>query len=175
MNYHNITTDDMLNGEGLRTVLWVSGCSVHCKNCHNSQTWDFNSGIEFTEETMNELLDKLNKPYISGLTISGGHPLEEENLSAIYSICKIVNEEFPDKTIWIYTGYKWEDLLAKNLRNDAFKILLNHIDVLVDGAYIDEQRDLTLAYRGSKNQRVIDVRKSLCNVDNTTNLVLYCH
>lgn len=170
MNYIKITTDDIANGEGIGVVLWVSGCRLHCKGCHNPQTWDFNAGVPFTEESMQELLNALDKPYITRLTISGGHPLEEENLSAIYSICKIVNEEFPDKTIWVYTGYKWENLLAKSLVNGAFRVLLNHIDVLVDGAYIDEQRDLTLAYRGSSNQRVINVPFSRMDI----NPVLYC-
>lgn len=183
MNYHNITTDDMLNGDGLRVVLWVSGCSLQCKNCHNPQTWDFNSGIPFTSDTLQEILEYLDKPYISGLTISGGHPLEAENLETVKTIVQIVKEKFPQKTIWLYTGYTWEDIsiIVKGTENPwkysfipaqhdydlAETIYLT--DVIVDGRYKDELRDITLPFRGSSNQRIIDVQKSL----KTGEVVLY--
>ena len=168
MNYHNITTDDMLNGSGLRVTLWVSGCSMNCRKCHNPQTHKFNSGIPFTENDINELFDKLNKPYISGLTLSGGHPLEFNNLSTVYNIVKRVKERFPDKSIWIYSGYTFEQILEMENMYNGNTInppspldVIKHCDILVDGKYIDELRDVTLAFRGSSNQRIIDIQKSL--------------
>lgn len=158
MNYHDITTDDMLNGDGLRVVLWVSGCTVECKNCQNPQTWDFNSGIPFTEESMNEIIDNLNKPYITGLTLTGGHPLEFANLSTIKTIVKTVKSRFPNKTIWLYTGFTWEEIKEGYI---LFWDIIPNVDVLVDGRYVDELRDITLPFRGSSNQRIIDVQQSL--------------
>ena len=162
MNYHNIKTDDMLNGDGLRVTCWVSGCSIGCLNCYNPQTWDFNSGIPFTDDTMQEILYDLSKPYIKGLTLSGGHPLDPHNAPKVLEIVKRVkmvfpNMVFPNKDIWIYTGYVWEDII----KNDTLKEILKRTDVLVDGAYIDELRDITLPFRGSSNQRIIDVKESL--------------
>ena len=157
MNYHNIKTDDMLNGDGLRVTCWVSGCNIGCFNCYNPQTWDFNSGIPFTEETMQELLYDLSKPYIKGLTLSGGHPLDPHNAPKVLEIVKRVKMVFPNKDIWIYTGYVWEDII----KDDTLKEILKRTDVLVDGAYIDELRDITLPFRGSSNQRIINVQESL--------------
>ena len=157
MNYHNIKTDDMLNGDGLRVTCWVSGCNMGCFNCYNPQTWDFNSGIPFTEETMQELLYDLSKPYIKGCTLSGGHPLDPHNAPKVLEIVKRVKMVFPNKDIWIYSGYVWEDII----QNDTLKEILKYTDVLVDGAYIDELRDISLAFRGSSNQRIIDVQKTL--------------
>ena len=157
MNYHNIKTDDMLNGDGLRVTCWVSGCSIRCFNCYNPQTWDFNSGIPFTENTMQEILYDLSKPYIKGFTLSGGHPLDTHNAPEVLKIVKRVKMVFPNKDIWIYTGYVWEDII----KDDTLKEILKRTDVLVDGAYIDELRDITLPFRGSSNQRIIDVQESL--------------
>ena len=157
MNYHNIKTDDMLNGDGLRVTCWVSGCSIRCFNCYNPQTWDFNSGIPFTENTMQEILYDLSKPYIKGFTLSGGHPLDTHNAPKVLEIVKRVKMVFPNKDIWIYTGYVWEDII----KDDTLKEILKRTDVLVDGAYIDELRDITLPFRGSSNQRIIDVQESL--------------
>ena len=157
MNYHNIKTDDMLNGDGLRVTCWVSGCSLGCFNCYNPQTWDFNSGIPFTEETMQEILYDLSKPYIKGLTISGGHPLDPHNAPKVLEIVKRVKMVFPNKDIWIYSGYVWEDIIKDN----TLKEILECTDVLVDGAYVDELRDISLAFRGSSNQRIIDVKNTL--------------
>ena len=177
MNYHNITTDDMLNGDGLRTVLWVSGCQQKCNNCQNPQTWDFNSGIPFTDETMQELLDDLSLPYISGLTLSGGHPLEPQNLDTVYNIVKTVKEKFPNKSIWLYTGYTWEEILGKDKLYENLEIngispldVVKYCDVLVDGKYEDDKRDITLAWRGSSNQRVINIQESL----KQSKIVLWC-
>ena len=157
MNYHNIKTDDMLNGDGLRVTCWVSGCDIGCFNCYNPQTWDFNSGIPFTEDTMQELLYDLSKPYIKGCTLSGGHPFDPHNAPKVLEIVKRVKMVFPNKDIWIYTGYVWEDII----KDDILKEILKRTDVLVDGAYIDELRDISLPFRGSSNQRIIDVKKTL--------------
>ena len=168
MNYHNIKTDDMLNGDGLRVTCWVSGCDIGCFNCYNPQTWDYNSGIPFTEETMQEILYDLSKPYIKGCTLSGGHPLAPQNLPQVYEIVKRVKMVFPNKDIWIYTGYTWEDIvekdrIMKNLKDDDISELdvAKLCDVLVDGKYIDELRDISLPFRGSSNQRIIDIPKTL--------------
>ena len=168
MNYEKIDKCSVSNGIGVRTVLWVSGCDIHCHNCQNPQTWDFNSGIPFTEDTMKEILEDLSKPYIKGLTLSGGHPLDPHNLPEVYEIVKRVKSEFPNKDIWLYTGYKWEDIvekdrIMKNLKdNDISELdIIKFCDILVDGAYVDELRDISLPFMGSSNQRIIDVQKSL--------------
>lgn len=166
INYHNITHDDMNNGDGLRVVLWLSGCSHHCFNCQNPQTWNPNSGILFDVLAKQEILEELSKDYISGLTLSGGDPLHENNLSEVLSLVEEIRNLFTNKTIWFYTGYTWEDLINFSLNKEwEDKILRKSIvelcDVFVDGEYIDDQRDITLKWRGSKNQRVIDVQKSL--------------
>ena len=157
MNYHNIKTDDMLNGDGLRVTCWVSGCNMRCFNCYNPQTWDFNSGIPFTEDTMQEILYDLSKPYIKGLTLSGGHPLDPHNALKVLEIVKRVKMVFPNKDIWIYSGYEWENII----KDEILREILKYTDVLVDGAYIDELRDISLPFRGSSNQRIIDIEKSL--------------
>lgn len=157
MNYEKIDKCSVSNGLGIRTVLWVSGCNVHCKNCHNQSTWDFDSGIPFTEETMQEILYDLSKPYIKGLTLSGGHPLDPHNAPEILKIVKRVKMVFPNKDIWIYSGYIWEDII----KDKTLREILKYTDVLIDGAYVDELRDISLAFRGSSNQRIIDVPKSL--------------
>ena len=157
MNYEKIDKCSVSNGTGIRTVLWVSGCDIHCRNCQNPQTWDFNSGIPFTEETMQEILYDLSKPYIKGLTLSGGHPLDPHNAPEVLEIIKRVKMVFPNKDIWIYTGYVWEDII----KDSTLKEILKCTDVLVDGAYVDELRDISLAFRGSSNQRIIDVKKTL--------------
>ena len=157
MNYHNIKTDDMLNGDGLRVTCWVSGCNMGCFNCYNPQTWDFNSGIPFTDDTMQEILYDLSKSYIKGLTLSGGHPFDPHNAPEVLKIVKRVKMVFPNKDIWIYSGYVWEDII----KNETLREIMKYTDVLVDGAYIDELRDISLPFRGSSNQRIIDVKKTL--------------
>lgn len=155
MYYHNIDHCDMLNGEGIRVSLWVSGCSLHCKGCQNPQTWCFNSGIPFDKDALNELYDALDKPYIQGLTLTGGNPID--NIPEILHICRMVKEKFPSKDIWLYSGYTFEQLQESQIA----MYVLEYIDVLVDGPYIEEQRDITLPWRGSRNQRVIDIKKTL--------------
>ena len=157
MNYIKVTKNDIANGIGVGCVLWVSGCDIHCKNCHNQSTWDFNSGQLLTEDTMQEILLTHTKPYISRFTISGGHPFDPHNAPKVLEIVKRVKMVFPNKNIWIYSGYVWEDII----KDDILKEILKRTDVLVDGAYIDELRDISLAFKGSSNQRIIDVQKSL--------------
>lgn len=153
MNYHNITHDDMNNGDGLRVVLWCSGCSLHCKGCQNPQTWNENSGVMFDKEAENEIFEQLSKSYISGITYSGGHPLEHYNIETVTKLAKNIKEKFSNKTQWLYTGFLWEDI--KNLE------IIRYLDVIIDGPYIETQRDITLKWKGSSNQRVINVQKSL--------------
>ncbi len=153
MNYHNITKDDMLNGEGLRVVLWVAGCSHHCKGCHNPITWDASGGLEFDESAKNEIFDELKKDYVSGITFSGGDPLYKDNIDTITNLAKEIKQKFPQKTIWLYTGYNYEDI--KDLE------ILKYIDVLCDGTFELDKRDVKAHWVGSTNQRVIDVKKTL--------------
>lgn len=178
INYHNITHDDMNNGDGLRVVLWLSGCSHHCYNCQNPQTWNLNSGIPFDESAKQEIFNELSKDYISGITLSGGDPLYENNLSEVLSLVGKIRNLFQNKTIWLYTGYLWENLININCPLDSEwenrilrKSIIELCDVLIDGEYIDERRDITLKWRGSSNQRVIDVKQSLAQ----NKVVLYCN
>lgn len=147
----------MLNGDGLRVTCWVSGCSIGCLNCYNPQTWDFDSGIPFTDDTMQEILYDLSKLYIKGLTVSGGHPLDPLNAPEVLKIVKRVKMVFPNKNIWIYSGYEWETII----KDETLREIMKYTDVLVDGPYIDKLRDISLPFRGSSNQRIIDVQKSL--------------
>lgn len=159
MRYHNITKDDMLNGDGLRVVLWVAGCNHCCKGCQNPITWDPNGGLLFDENVEKEIWEQLKKPYISGITFSGGDPLHAANRLEIRRLAEKIKTEFPTKTIWLYTGDSWENVLH-------YPIMKN-LDVLVDGEFKIEQRDIKLLWKGSKNQRVIDVQKSLAQSDPT--------
>ena len=134
MRYHNITTDDMLNGDGLRTVLWVAGCTHCCKECQNPITWDVNGGVPFDEAAKQELFEKLNHDYISGITFSGGDPLHPLNREPITALAKEINETFPDKTIWLYTGFLWEDFQNEEI--------LKYIYVLVDGEFLIDLLDI---------------------------------
>ena len=143
----------MLNGDGLRTVLWVAGCSHGCKNCHNPITWDICGGVAFDEEAKEELFASLAPSYVSGITFSGGDPLHLQNRDEIGQLIEEVREKFPQKTIWVYTGYRWEDV------KDLPYVKL--ADVLVDGPFVEELKDNTLHWKGSSNQRVIDVKKTL--------------
>lgn len=153
MRYHNITRDDMLNGDGLRVVLWVSGCTHKCKNCHNPITWDICGGILFDDKAREELFAELSKPYISGITFSGGDPLHPANCGETARLIGEIREAFPKKTIWLYTGFVWEEIHTLEAVRMA--------DVLVDGPYIEELRDTKLHWRGSSNQRVIDVQETI--------------
>ena len=162
MKYHNITHDDMLNGNGLRVVLWVSGCEHKCKNCHNKITWDIESGLDFDKKAKEEIFKQLEKDYIKGITFSGGDPLHPKNKEDILSFAKEIKEKYPTKDIWLYTGYIWEDI--QHL--DGIK----NVDVLVDGKYIEELSDENLQWVGSSNQRIIDVKNTLLK----NNIIKYC-
>lgn len=154
----------MNNGDGLRVCLWLSGCNHHCKGCQNPQTWNPDSGILFDENAKKELFEELGKDYISGITFTGGDPLHENNIKGIASLLYEIRTLFPTKTLWLYTGYTWEEIMKKDINNDIdllrYKIVFQ-CDVLVDGEYKEEERDITLKWRGSKNQRVIDINESL--------------
>lgn len=153
MKYHNITHDDMLNGQGLRVVLWVSGCNHCCPECQNPITWDINGGIDFDKEAENELLSDLKKNYVEGVTFSGGDPLHPQNRDEITYLAKKIKQEFPSKDIWLYTGYLWEEI--NNLE------IIKYLDVVVDGPFKKELKDQKLHWKGSSNQRVIDVKSTL--------------
>ena len=155
MFYHNILHDDMRNGDGLRVVLFVSGCNHYCKNCQNPQTWDKDSGIEFDVAAKEEIFEQLSKNYISGITFSGGDPLYNENLHEIYSLILEIKDKFPTKTIWLYTGYNYETLRKSQFSEDKFRIsIISLCDVLVDGRYIEELADVNYPWAGSTNQKV---------------------
>lgn len=160
MNYHKIEKTSIANGTGIRVVLWVSGCSLYCKGCHNPETWDVNSGKLFDEEAKKELFEALDKPYIQGITFSGGHPLENENLETVYLLIKEIRKKFPTKDIWLYTGYTLEQIFPTVVTDD-FNVnrfykqsIVEMCDVVVDGKYVEELRDITLKWRGSSNQRI---------------------
>lgn len=167
MNYLQIDKASISNGTGFRVVLWCAGCSQKCQGCFNPETWDFNAGQPFNEDAKKYLFEKLNKPYIQGITFSGGNPIEYNNLPDIYDLIKEIKTKFPDKNIWLYTGFilsinnfdttvdvGWDNGLLRNY-------ILAMCDVVVDGPYIESQRDITLAFRGSKNQRLINVKKTI--------------
>lgn len=155
MNYLGVNKCDTGNGPGIRVSLWVAGCNHKCEGCQNPESWNPNSGSPFTKYEENALIESLKKPFIKGLTISGGDPLFPSNREEILNIVKRVKTELPEKTIWLWTGYLWEEI--KGLE------LMHYIDVIVDGPFILSQRDVSLPYSGSPNQRVIDVSESLKN------------
>lgn len=161
MNYATIKNCDITNGLGVRVSLFVSGCRHHCKNCFNEVAWDFQYGQSFTEETEDYLLSLLEPEYINGLTILGGEPMEPENQGPLLAFIKKVKEQYPQKDIWCYTGFTLEELVGDSrAHTEMIKDLLSYIDVLVDGKFIDAKKDITLKFRGSSNQRLIDVKKS---------------
>ncbi len=165
MRYHNITKDDMLNGDGLRVVLWLAGCSHCCKGCHNPVTWDPNGGLVFDESAKAEIFEQLAHPYISGITFSGGDPLHAANRADVRTLMAEIKEKYPKKTIWLYTGERWE-----SIRHDP---AMAYVDVLVDGEFVQEQKDAKLLWKGSRNQRVIDVQKTL-RQEGEAGLALHC-
>lgn len=157
MNYIKITKNDIANGEGVRVVLWLSGCSHNCKGCHNPQTHSLKSGTLFDENTKNELFEALERPYVSGITFSGGDPLHENNVEDVLSLVNKIHLLLPEKTIWIYSGYEWNEIESHPIRRE----IVSKCNVLVDGRYEEDKRDITLRWRGSSNQRVIDVQQSI--------------
>lgn len=184
MRYSQIRNLDISNGLGVGVSLFVQGCPFHCKNCFNSDTWDFNGGKEWTEKTKNKFMELIDRPYIKRVSFLGGECLADQNLDEVLKLVQEIRISFPKKTIWLYTGFEWNSLMSKicqptfpdekfehdrNIHMKRQKIISN-VDVLVDGEYIDEQKDLTLKFRGSKNQHVIDVKQSLAQ----NKIVLYC-
>lgn len=153
MNYYNIKHEDMLNGEGIRVTLFVSGCSHNCPGCHNPETHPVDSGIPFDDNALNEIYNELDKDYIAGITFSGGDPLNIHNRDTILKLCRDIKDKYPNKNIWLYTGYSY-DYISSN-----YYQILNYIDVLVDGKFVRKLKDSNLKWRGSTNQRVIDIKK----------------
>lgn len=157
MRYHNITKDDMLNGDGLRVVLWVAGCNHCCKECQNPITWDPDGGLIFDNSAKEEIFEQLDQEYISGITFSGGDPLHPANRLDVREFMAQIKAKYPSKTIWLYTGDVWENILHYPV--------MKYVDVLVDGEFIAEEKDVKLMWKGSTNQRVIDVQKTLASSD----------
>lgn len=154
MRYNLIRKMDISNGPGVRVSIFMQGCSFHCKNCFNSETWDFNGGKEFNDKVIEEVLDLCKEDHIKGLSILGGEPMHPTNIEGTTALAKAFKERYPNKTLWVWSGF----LFDRDLKD---KEVLKYVDVLVDGQYVDELHDFTLKWRGSSNQRVIDVQKSL--------------
>lgn len=157
MYYGKIRENDIANGDGVRVTLFVSGCRNHCKNCFQPETWDFRYGEEYTEDTETHILDSLSRPYIKGLTLLGGEPFEPENQRCLVRLLRRVRQELPQKDVWCYTGYTLEQfgMDGERCRCEVTDEMLSLIDVLVDGRYEDDLRDITLRFRGSSNQRIL--------------------
>ena len=184
MRYSSMRNLDISNGEGVGVSLFVQGCPFHCKNCFNSDTWDFNGGKEWTEEIKDKFMKLIDRPYIKRVSFLGGECLADQNLDEVLKLVKQIRNSYPDKTIWLYTGFEWNSLMSKICQptfpdkdferiieiHKKRKEIISNVDVLVDGEYIDEQKDLSLKFRGSKNQRVIDVKQSLAQ----NKVILYC-
>jgi anaerobic ribonucleoside-triphosphate reductase activating protein len=154
MRYNKIRKMDVSNGPGIRVSIFLQGCEFHCKNCFNPETWSFKSGKEFTNETINKILELSDKETVSGLSILGGEPMHPKNIEGTIELAKKFKEKFPKKTIWVWSGFLYDDILKRNPE------IFDYIDVMVDGQYVDELHDPTLRWKGSSNQRVIDIKKT---------------
>lgn len=163
MNYANIKSRDIANGPGVRVSLFVSGCTHHCKGCFNEIAWDFAYGQPFTQETIDSILEMLQPAYVKGITLLGGEPFEPENQPALVALLRQIKEKYPEKSIWSFSGYLFDrDILPGKLGDPAItREFVSYLDVLVDGRFVEEKKDLTLRFRGSSNQRIIDVPASL--------------
>ena len=163
MNYATIKNCDIANGPGVRVSLFVSGCTHRCKGCFNEVAWDFDYGEAFTQQTVDSILQMLKPPHIKGITLLGGEPFEPQNQPALVELLRQIRETMPDKTVWAFSGYLFDrDLLAGRVGNpEVTKAFLSYVDVLVDGRFVEEKKDLSLRFRGSSNQRIIDVPASL--------------
>lgn len=178
MRYASIRSLDISNGEGVGVSFFVQGCPFHCKNCFNSETWDFNGGKEWTEKTKNKFMELIDRPYIKRVSFLGGECLADQNLDGVLDLIKEIRISFPEKTIWLYTGYSYSEIFRgqssclsqERLNNFKRREIIKQCDVLVDGEYIDEQKDITKKWAGSKNQRVINVKESIKN----NKIILYC-
>lgn len=164
MNYATIKKRDIANGIGVRVSLFVSGCTHRCKNCFNKETWDFDYGEKFTEKTADEIIALLEPSYVNGLSLLGGEPFELRNQGELTKLLRRVKAEYPHKDVWCYTGYLFDEhlLCDSRARCEYTDEMLSYIDILVDGPFVEEQKDISLQFRGSSNQRVIDVKRSLC-------------
>ena len=156
MHYNKIRKMDIADGPGVRVSIFFQGCAFHCKNCFNPETWDFNGGKEFTDETIEEILELCDKEFITGLSILGGEPMHPNNIEGSTKLAKAFKERFPNKTIWSWSGFLFDEYVKK-------QEIAKYLDVLVDGQFVDELRNPNLKWKGSANQRVIDVQKSLKN------------
>lgn len=171
MNYLKIEKENILNGVGIRVILWCSGCDHHCKNCQNPITWDPNDGAKFDIKAKNEIFNELSKDYIAGITFTGGDPLHQKNLESVLDLVNEIRLSYPEKTIWLYSGYTWEQIMYPVVTDDfnperdkllkMRREIVKQCDVLVDGRYEEDKRDVTYHWAGSTNQRVIDVKKTL--------------
>ena len=167
MRYASIRELDISNGEGVGVALFVQGCNFHCYNCFNTETWDFNGGKEWTQEIEDKLIELASRPYIKRLSILGGEPLADENLDGVLHLVDRFRLSFPNKSIWIYSGYQWSEIfndgvyLTKDCVGWKRREIVKRCDVMIDGKYIDSQRDITLKWRGSSNQHAINVEKSM--------------
>lgn len=163
MNYADIKQYDVANGLGIRVSLFVSGCTHHCKNCFNKETWDFHFGNPFTEAEIEKILEYLKPSYVSGLSLLGGEPFEPENQPGLLPLVKKVKETYPEKNIWCYTGYLFDEDICGKMMDQVpeTRELLSYIDVLIDGPFIEERKNLKIRFRGSDNQRIIDVKKTM--------------
>lgn len=180
MRYASIRELDISNGEGVGVALFVQGCHFHCYNCFNPDTWDFNGGEEWTPKSEEVLLKLIDRPYIKRISLLGGEPLAEENLNGVLNLVDKIRLLFPEKTIWIYSGYTWEQIMYPVVTDDLNpkrdeiiqkrKEIVSQCDILVDGRFVDELKDITLKWRGSSNQRVVDIQKSL----QQNKVILHC-
>lgn len=165
MKISGIDYESVNDGEGVRTVIYVSGCSHNCKGCHNPTTHDINNGIEFTDNLKKKIIHRITmRPFVKGITLSGGDPLHNNNVKEVYELCKELKDIFPDKTLWIYTGYTFETVINKSSASEEDiyrRNLLFLADVVVDGRFEQDKKDLTLAFRGSSNQRIINIQETL--------------
>lgn len=164
MNYIKITKCDIANGPGVRVVLWTSGCGHYCHGCHNPETWDPCAGQLFDEKAEEELFSYLSLSFISGITFSGGDPMHENNIEKILELTEKIKKKMPKKNIWLYTGYVWEDIMEEIKEDESMiirKKIIENVNVLVDGQFVLEKKDIKLTWMGSSNQRVIDVKESI--------------
>lgn len=157
MRYALIREMDVTNGNNIGISIFVQGCNFHCKGCFNPETWDYDGGKLFTDKTFDKIIEISDKPYIKRLSVLGGEPLSDKNIIDMYSFLESYKKIFPNKEIWLYSGYKFEEIKSNSNKNR----ILQYIDILIDGQFVEELKDLSLYYRGSSNQRVIDVNKSL--------------
>ena len=161
MNYANIKTYSIENGTGVRVSLFVSGCTHHCKDCFNAEAWDFEYGKPFTKETEDEVIEDLRPDYMAGITLLGGEPMEPVNQRGLISLIRRIREELPQKTIWIYSGYVYEDFKDGGRAHcEVTDEILSLCDILVDGPFVEEKKNISLRFRGSENQRIIDLKKT---------------